>query len=241
MDGDEDILEIMREIILDKESPLKKVDASNLEVPIANAMEGYILACSQSLSVVSTSIDKARLSIEVLGASYKSLPDETQVTADEFIEFAIENYFIRSSAIYDRCLIFVNRLLDLGIANESIVHELIVTNDHVKKYGLNEKLKAIRKKCTEYRVQRNKIVHHGRYSEEVFNGISAMHKINSWQKVSGEKPSFSDEIVDKMTHEFIDIQLDEFSAHLESIEAKVHELYELSLPIYQTKKNDLRQ
>jgi len=241
MEDEEGILEIEREIILDKENPLKRVDVKNREIPVSNDMESYILSCSQSLSLISTSIDKTKLSIEVLEASYGSVPEGTQITADEFIEFAIENYFIRSSAIYDRCLIFTNRLLDLGIANESINHDLLVTNEHVKKHGLNGKLKAIRKKCTEYRVQRNKIVHHGRYSEEVFDGISAMHKVNSFQKTSGEEPTFSDELIDHMTHELIDIQVEEFSEHLDSILAKVHELYDLSLPIYQAKKNERRQ
>lgn len=235
-----DILPIEKEIFLDADSPLRNIDDEKPEVPIHNDLENYIFYCSQSLSLLSTSIDKTKLSIELLEKSYQSAPEltQTQNTADVFVEYAIENYFIRSSAIYDRCLIFVNRVLDLGIHNESIGHIALVTNEHVKKHGLDHGLKAIRKKCTEYRVERNKIVHHGRYGDEFFNNIAAMHRFNNFQKELGHKPTYGKELLDELTYQIIDIQVDEFTEHLASIEAKLHQLYELVLPIYQLKKNE---
>lgn len=211
MISEDETLEIERAILLDSESPLNRVDLKNREVLIDNELEGYIFSCGQSLALVSSSIDKANLSIELLESSYKFLPEITKYSADEFIEFAIENYFLRSSAIYDRCLIFANRLLNLGIANESIKHELIVTNEHIKKFGLSEKLKTVSKRCTEYRVERNHIVHHGRYgSNEVFYGMSAIHKANSLQKSAGVKPSFDQALIDEITQEVIETQVSEF-------------------------------
>lgn len=232
---------IDKTIILDEENPLKKVDVQNRSVPIENDMGAYIFNCSQSLSLVSSAIDKTKLSILLLENSYKIRPEVEGFTPDEFIEYAIENYFIRSGAIYDRCLIFTNSLHELGIANESIGHSLIVTNSHVVKSGLEKKLKSLRKICTEHRVERNKIVHHGRYSEESFNIISAMHKVHGYQKILGNDLDFDQEFLNDFTHEIVDIQAGEFKEHLAKVEAKIAEFFELAEKVYLETKEKHRQ
>lgn len=242
MDNGDEPLEIEKAILLDEESPLKRVDLKKREISSVNELEGYIYSCGQSLALVSTSIDKARLSIKLLESSYDLSPKGTKYTADEFIEFAIENYFLRSAAIYDRCLIFMNKLLNLGIANESIGHELIVTNEHIKNYSLAEKLKTVRKNCTEYRVERNHIVHHGRYTgNEVFYGMSAIHKANSLQLSMGIKSSFDQDLIEEITREIIETQVCEFRGHLDSIDSAVKALYEIALPVYLSKKNEIKR
>lgn len=241
MDNGDEPLEIEKAILLDEDSPLKRIDLKKREIPDVNELEGYIYSCGQSLALVSASIDKARLSIALLECSYDLSPKGTKHTADEFIEFAIENYFLRSAAIYDRCLIFMNKLLNLGIANESIGHELIITNEHIKGFSLDQKLKAVRKKCTEYRVERNHIVHHGRYTgNEVFYGMSAIHKANSLQLSMGVKSSFDQGLIEEITREVIEIQVSEFKDHLDSINSAVNALYEVALPVYLLKKHEIK-
>ena len=242
MDNGDEPLEIEKDILLDEESPLKRIDLKTREITNINELEGYIYSCGQALALVSTSVDKARLSIELLECSYDLSPKGTKYTAAEFIEFAIENYFLRSAAIYDRCLIFMNKLLNLGISNESIGHELIITNEHIKKYNLAEKLKSVRKKCTEYRVERNHIVHHGRYNgNENFYGMTAIHKANSLQLAMGVKSSFDQALIDEITREIIETQVSEFKSHLKSINSAVKALYEVALPVYHLKKSEIKK
>src|SRR5690606_16623178 len=129
--------------------------------------------------------------------------------------------------------------LNLGISNESIGHELIITNEHIKKYNLAEKLKSVRKKCTEYRVERNHIVHHGRYNgNENFYGMTAIHKANSLQLAMGVKSSFDQALIDEITREIIETQVSEFKSHLKSINSAVKALYEVALPVYHLKKSE---
>lgn len=235
----EDVHEIEKTIILDKDSPIRRMDPDKPELPLESRLDHYIFNCSQSLSSISASIEKAEISILLLETAYEDCPESENITPAEFVEFAIENYFIRSAAIYDRCLIFVNRLLDLGIANDSVGHKLLVTNEHVKAFRLESNLKAIQKICTEYRVERNKIVHHERFSDETFTNISAMHKANFLSKKEGLDPVIPLEAVDYYMNNMIKTQKQEFIDHLEKIKEKVKQLYDSALSIYGNKKKEL--
>ncbi|HCF6118211.1 TPA: hypothetical protein NIH73_006721 [Pseudomonas aeruginosa] len=106
-------------IILDEESPLLTTKANNgaIEVDAGNELSVYILACSKSLSSITSSMDKARLSITLLDTRHlDSIATEEQSKSD-YIEMLVENSIIRVQSIYDRVLIFINRILDLGISN----------------------------------------------------------------------------------------------------------------------------
>jgi hypothetical protein len=237
---DESIHPLERAIILDDENPIMRIDVKKNEFPIENELDEYIYLCSQSLSAISTSIEKSKIAIEILSSSNQTPPHDSQFNTAEYIEYYIENYFIRSSTVYDRCMIFTNRLLNLGIANQSILHELIVSNDHVKNSGLANLLKNVRKKCTEYRVERNSIVHHGRYSDEKFNGVSAMHKSNQLSAKLGKEAPISPRAIEKYTDDIITMRVDEFSDHISSIEEQVSKFYDAALPIYETKKAEIK-
>lgn len=231
--------EIERVIILDPDNPIMRLDPETAEIPIDSRLDGYIFSCAQSLSLISASIEKADISIVLLKNSYATRLESTPFTPAELIEFAIENYFIRSATIYDRCLIFTNKLLDLGIANESITHELLVTNAHVTKLGLDLALKKIRKVCTEYRIERNKIVHHGRYSAEEFGRVSMMHKANDLSVQMRMSPPIPKEAVDHLTNDIIETKAQEFSTHLDRIKSQVRGFFDCALPAYGNKKREL--
>jgi len=237
---DESAHPLERAIILDDENPIMRIDVKKSEVPIENELDEYIYLCGQTLAAISTSIEKSKIAIEILTCSNQLPPKDSQFNTAEYIEYAIENYFIRSSTVYDRCMVFTNRLLNLGIANQSILHELIVSNDHVKNLGLAALLKKVRKKCTEYRVERNSIVHHGRYSDEKFSTVSAMHKANQLSAKSGKEEPISPKAIEKYTDDIISMRVNEFSDHISSIEEQVSEFYDAALPIYEAKKAEIR-
>ena len=227
---------IEQTIMLDSDSPLRKGNISNGEVGIDNDLEMYIFSCGQTLSLLSTSIDKSAQAIQSLRITKNNSDSSSNFTHADHIEFAIENFFIRSHGIYDRALLFASQLLDTGIDKESINHQVIVTNSHAKKYGIEDKLKKLRKVCTEYRVERNKIIHHGRYAEECFDFLSLVHKANNLKNsASGEEVIDSEEL-DKITNDFIDVQVEEFEEHLEKIKSELNAFYELAEKVYKHKR-----
>ena len=154
--------QIEKSIILDEESPLftAKVANENLEVAVDDDLSVYILVCSKSLSAIQSSIDKARLSLTLLDIGYLDSIAAEDYSKSAYIEMLIENSIIRVQSIYDRALIFTNRILDLGISNETINHNLLVTNENVKKFSLEGKLKAINKVCNDYRLNSHRFCRH---------------------------------------------------------------------------------
>lgn len=234
--------QIERSIILDEESPLLTAKANNgsIEFDAGNDLSVYILACSKSLSSIKSSMDKARLSLALLDVGYLgSIATEDQ-SKSAYIEMLVENSIIRVQSIYDRALIFTNRILDLGISNESIKHELLVTNENVKKFGLDGKLKAINKACNDYRLIRNTVIHHDRYTEEQLNQLTLIVSADQLSKEAGGEQFMDPESLNAITQAYLGAKKEELGKYLDGIESRLFELYDAILPVYHSYKEKLR-
>lgn len=229
-------------IIMDKESPifsgLKK--GNKLNIIIESELAGYILACSKALSSISSCMDKARLSLSFLDIKHLEFIASEDRPRGDYIELLVENTIIRVQSIYDRILIFTNRLLDLGISNESINHSLLVTNEKVKAYGLDSKLRAINSACKEYREVRNTVIHHDRYSEEDLDRLALIIKADHLSRQNSDAPFVDADTLKEVTDAYLTVKREDFSEYLEKIEKKIHELYELAIPIYIHYKDKMR-
>ncbi|MBU2918238.1 hypothetical protein KO505_09705 [Psychrosphaera sp. F3M07] len=226
-------------ILLDEDSPLRKgieVIDSKLSVDTVSDLDYYLISCAKAYCSLTSSVDKAKLSISLL--SYENITkfDTDSQSISDFIELFIENTIIRIQSIYDRTLIFVNRLLELGISNECINHSTLVTNDNVKKYGLDKKLKSLNKACSEYRNIRNTIIHHDRYSEENLDMLSMVHQVEFASKQEGKKTLIPESQLNEITELFMTDSQGELGEYLEEIESKLHEIYNSACVIYAKKK-----
>lgn len=226
-------------ILLDEDNPIRRnleVVDSKLSVKTESDLDYYLLSCSKSYSSITTSIEKAKLSIQLLDYEYILKIESEKNAKSEYIELFIENSIIRVQSIYDRVLIFVNRLLELGISNESINHNLIVTNDNVKKYGLDKKLKNLNKTCNEYRNISNTIIHHDRYTEENLDFLGLVHQADHLSKVEGRETLLEAETLDSLTSDFmLDYQTD-LQDYFEKIEDKLSTIFDMAMIVYATKK-----
>ena len=223
-------------VLEDKANPLKKIDYEKKEIPIHNDLEEYVYICGRGVALLSASVDKAKISLEFLKHSKNIIIENSEYTQDEYIEYAIENFLIRSHSIYDRALIFVSYLHNLGIDPEHIHHNIIVTNSHVKESGISEILKKMRRVCTEYRLERNEIIHQGRFCEEEFNQLSAIHKLNHFSAQRDEKPFLDHDILKNLTDDFVESYIEDFEDHLERIEENITKLYSRSMFIFLNKR-----
>lgn len=229
-------------IILDEESPLltAKINNERFELNAENELAEYILSCSKSLNAIKSSMDKARLSLALLDANYLNSISAEDKSKSSYIEMLIENSIIRVQSIYDRTLIFTNRLLNLGISNESINHSLLVTNENVKRFNLDGKLKEINKACSEYRFIRNTVIHHDRYNEEQLNQITLIISADQLSKEAGKAQLMNPEILNAITQAYLGTKKEELSKYLDRIESKLFDLYDAALPVYHHYKNKLR-
>lgn len=226
-------------ILLDEDSPLRKgikVVDSKLSVDTVSDMDFYLISCAKAYTSLTSSIDKAKLSIDLLGYENMTKFNSPNQSISDYIELFIENTIIRIQSIYDRTLIFVNRLLELGISNECINHRTLVTNDNVIKYGLDKKLKNLNKACSEYRNIRNTIIHHDRYSEENLDMLSMVHQVEFASKQEGKNTLIPESELNTITESFMSDSQTELTNYLAEIESKLDKIYNSACVIYANKK-----
>jgi hypothetical protein len=226
---------IQQLILLDDQSPLMKGVTRKGEVTISSELEGYIFSCAKGLGVLSAAVEKAALSIELLAHAAKPLKGYRYTHAEQ-IQFAIENYYIRSATIYDRALIFIGQLLDLGIADESTSHQQMVTNKHVKRYQLLDHLKELGKVCRQMSVERNAIVHHRSYSKYEFNQFSMIISANHISKEAGKKAPFPRKAVKDLTDAVLSDHTADFEEHLEKITRTLNDFLDTAAAVYKLRK-----
>lgn len=234
---------IEKEIILDKESPIftVKADGQTVSVDYKTYLDNYIVLCSKSLTAVTSAITKAELSLNMLNSDLlKKITEEPEFLSSN-IEILIENSIIRVQSIYDRVLILVNRILDLGISNEAINHNSLVTNEHVNRSDLVSKLKAINKVCNDYRLVRNTVIHHDRYTEEQLGLLQLVINADYLSKEADGNEFMPSEVLDSLITKFLDITKSDLESYLTKIIEKVDVLFDAVLPIYDYQKNRIRE
>ncbi len=77
----------------------------------------------------------------------------------QYIIYSLENYFIRHSMMYDRCLKLINTVYNLGLPERDCRTSSIVQNKHVKDTPTAAALTRIGKAVERYRSDRNMIMH----------------------------------------------------------------------------------
>ena len=190
-------------------------------------LEKYHVDCWSTCKAITTSLKKLKIAEECIKQSYKYCPNEHEVA--EYIEFHIENYLIRSRSIYDRVLIFTNYLCDIQMAKESVGHLAIITNRKVETAGLKLALKKISKACESYRVKRNGVVHHDKYSNLELDWLDTASKA---KYISNGKVGISNEKTLQMVIGVIESHLKEFEENTRLISESINDFLDLTVPIY---------
>lgn len=226
---------ILQLILLDEGSSLKRRKPKDSEINIRSEREGYILCCSKGIVVLNASLEKAAFSIELLKAAKKPLKNST-ISHAEQIQFAIENYFIRSATIYDRALIFIGHLLDLGVTDDRIDHTDIVTNRHVKRYMLDTELKKLGSICRKLSGERNAIIHHRSYSDETFDKFAMLVAANDLSIRAGKRRPFSSTLVKGLADTILRAHISEYEDHLAQIKTKLNNLLDTAAAVYKMRR-----
>ncbi|GHA17108.1 Cthe_2314 family HEPN domain-containing protein [Oceanisphaera arctica] len=194
-------------------------------------VEQYHVDCWTTCKAIKTSLKKLEIAEECIRQSYRLSPSEHEIA--EYIEFHIENYLIRSRSVYDRALIFTNYLCDIQMAKESVSHVSITTNRKVEKLGLKNALKKINKACEVYRLERNGVVHHDRYSNQELEWVDTARKAKFILNGEIESIGLSDEVIEQNTVVVIIKHLDMFSESTKNIVESVNSFLDLALPVYE--------
>ena len=230
-------------ILLDKDSPLHKgnFSLSNMTFNSSNHQDLYMILCAKALGSLGDSIQKTKLSLSLLRPNALDAIASNDAEKSELIQLWVENSIIRVQSIYDRALILVNRVFDLGLANESISHNTIVCNEHIERFGIKKKLQAINQKCKDYKNIRNTVIHHDRYTEEQLGNLTLILSANYLSKENNGTEIAEKHVIDKMVQEYLSVKTKELTDYLDKIEEKINLLYDALIPVYQNKKSELSE
>ena len=104
----------------------------------------------------------------------------------EYIKYHLENYYGNIVAVFDRCLVLVNHLYNLGFNPQDTKYNLIIKNKHLENTDTLRMLKAINKGLEGIRSVRNYIEHQGSLTDKKLDDISFYELIYTKGRTKGK-------------------------------------------------------
>ncbi|WP_201554648.1 Cthe_2314 family HEPN domain-containing protein [Psychrobacter immobilis] len=142
---------------------IKRCDLESGITVTASPLEQYTLDCFKAVRSITDCMEQLHFSIELL-SGYRTSTSPDSMNRHDHIVFAIENYYLRITSVYDRCLRLINILYNLGLPERDCKNSTIVKNIHVKGSDIETSLKALDKFTNSFRQFRNSVAHNETYS-----------------------------------------------------------------------------
>jgi hypothetical protein len=112
--------------------------------PKATRKESYAIETFLSLSSIVTCIDQLHFSVDML-AGYRNQSTPRKINRSDYIVFGIENYYLRLTSVYDRCLRLGNVVFQLGLPERECREATITKNVYIKGTSVAQALHLISK------------------------------------------------------------------------------------------------
>lgn len=119
-------------------------------------------------------IDQLHFSINML-SGYRSDSAPDKMNRYDHIVFGIENYYLRLTSAFDRCLRLANVIFQLGLPERQCNNESIIKNSHVKGTPVASALTELDKFTGPFRYHRNTVAHQGTYSEKDLDQLGSYY------------------------------------------------------------------
>jgi hypothetical protein len=101
------------------------------------------------------------------GYRRRRTPHGTLITRADHVAYQIENFIIRLGTVSDRALKLVNIVVQTGNQPRDCGWSVVAKNAHVAPTTARNRLDALDEAVRPHRETRNRIVHQGRYSDEL--------------------------------------------------------------------------
>ena len=154
---------------------ISKCDPLNSDKdPFPSPKEGYAIDVLMSISNIVSCIDQLHYSIELLSGYRKTLKNMNRY---DYIVFGVENYYLRLTSVYDRCLRLTNEIIQLGLPEKECRESTIIKNDYIKNTSLANSLKNLNIFTQPFRSYRNVVAHKSSYSEDKLNKLGVYYLV----------------------------------------------------------------
>jgi hypothetical protein len=192
--------------------------------------EFYILRVSHSLAHLLTVCEQLHHAVLYLSAFTPTKRMRNfGISRYTNLHYNIENYLIRTQTVYDRLLVLVDAVFHLANDPQYISHESILSNLHVKRTGILDKMRKLRKLLRKYQYKRNTIIHHESYQEEDLRKLEMYHVLQRTSTNSEDDARInhlSRNLERVLTREYVKSKMQEFDEFNDKIFYKIKDVFD---------------
>ncbi|EKD71521.1 MAG: hypothetical protein ACD_46C00172G0002 [uncultured bacterium] len=187
--------------------------------PSATKRESYAIEVLLATGNVVSCIDQLYFSIDML-SGYRANNAAEKMNRYDYVVYGIENYYLRLTSVFDRCLRLANVIFQLGLPERQYNNESIIKNAHVKGTAVASALTELNKFTDPFRFHRNTVAHQSTYSEK------DLDQLGSYYYLAEEDDGFERYryIFKKKTDDFVSEKKKGFNDHVVKLERLV-EIY----------------
>jgi len=150
----------------------------------------------------------------------------------DYIVFGIENYYLRLTSVYDRCLRLGNVVFQLGLPEKECKEATITKNAYIKGTSVAQALKKLDKFTNKFRSHRNTVAHESTYSESELNKLEAYYYLVGEGEHQLEKYRH---FYKNMTDKYVADKKVEFKKHIEELERLVDVFFDAILNVFEAR------
>lgn len=156
---------------------ISKCDPKNPDNdPVATKRESYSIETLLSIGNVVSCIDQLHFSVDML-AGYRTATTPEHMNRYDYIVFGIENYYLRLTSVFDRCLRLANVAYQFGLPERQCSTNTIIKNAHIKGTPVAGTLKKLDDFTQPFRFYRNTVAHESAYSEKDLDRMGAYYHL----------------------------------------------------------------
>lgn len=198
--------------------------------PSATKGEGYAIEALLAAGNVVSCIDQLYFAIDML-SGYRASNAPEKMNRYDYVVFGIENYYLRLTSVFDRCLRLANVIFQLGLPERQCNNESIIKNAHVKGTAVASALTELDKFTGPFRFHRNIVAHQSAYSEKDLDQVGSYHYL------AEEDDGFEHYryMFKKKTDDFVSEKKKEFNDHVVNLERLVEIYLDSVVSIFEAK------
>ncbi|OXD26738.1 hypothetical protein D5E80_24340 [Vibrio parahaemolyticus] len=211
-------------------SYIRRCNSDGTDDPIPTSQEAYSIEVLLSFSYVSDCLDQLYLSIDML-SGFVASKQKNGLNRHDYLVYSIENYYLRLTSVYDRCLRLVNTVFRFGLPEKQCSNATIVENEYIKGTGVAVALKELDKFSTSFRQYRNQAAHQKPYSDENLDKLGRFFYIRELD----DEFEYLDRFYKGEADNFVKAKKTEFKSQLCELEKKVLKLMDSLQGVYMEK------
>ena len=204
-----------------REYMVKCHPTANSNDPRATKRESYGIEVFMASTDIATCIDQLYFSIDMLSGDRARKNSVAKMNRYDHLILGIENYYLRITSVYDRCLRHTNLIFQLGLPERQCRNETVKNNFHVKSNAVGKALTKLDRFINPFRRYRNTIAHEQTYTEKELNLLGGFYYLleedDSFKRFSN--------IYNVRANKFVSEKKSKFLEKLEKLENLVEEYF----------------